>query len=126
MIYSQWNIPREKPVIPDEFDTAGFSPLLAAVLCVRGYDTPEKARQFLDIDETLLGDPLLLKGMDKAVERLRKAIRNKETVAVYGDYDVDGITSTCMVTDYLQGQGLRCKPYIPDRLDEVWILSRPL
>ncbi len=118
MIYSQWNIPREKPDIPDTFAAAGFSPLLAAVLCVRGLDTPEKALRFLDADASLLGDPLLLADMPSAVMRLKRAIDTRETVAVYGDYDVDGITSSCMLTDYLRGQGLNCELYIPDRLEE--------
>ena len=50
MIYSQWNIPRERPVIPEALTRAGYSRLLAAVLAVRGLDTPEKARQCLDAD----------------------------------------------------------------------------
>ncbi len=118
MIYSQWNIPRETPCIPDEFAAAGFSPLLAAILCVRGFDTPEKARRFLDVDESLLGDPGLLVDMTSAVMRLQRAIDSHEIVAVYGDYDVDGITSACMLTDYLRARGLRCELYIPDRLEE--------
>ncbi len=117
MIYSQWNIPRSKPVIPDALTRAGFSRLLAAVLAVR-YDSPEEARQFLDVDGTTLGDPLCLKDMEKAVRRLKQAIETHETVAVYGDYDVDGITSTCMLTDYLRSKGVTCRWYIPNRLEE--------
>ena len=118
MIYSQWSIPRGRPEIPAALTSAGFSPLLAAVLAVRGYDTPEKARGFLDVDETALGDPHLLLDMDKAVARLRRAIETNEIVAVYGDYDVDGITSTCMLTDYLRSAGLKCRWRIPNRLEE--------
>jgi len=117
MIYSQWNIPRGNPVIPDALTRAGFSRLLAAVLAVR-YDSPEEARQFLNVDETALGDPLRLKDMERAVRRLRQAIETHETVAVYGDYDVDGITSTCMLTDYLRSKGVTCRWYIPNRLEE--------
>ena len=61
---------------------------------------------------------MLMKGMPAAVERVHRAISSGETVAVYGDYDVDGITSTCVVTDYLRGKGLKCIPYIPDRNGE--------
>ena len=118
MIYSQWNIPRGRPVIPDALLRAGFSPLLAAVLTVRGYDTPEAARCYLNADEKLLGDPLMLEDMNNAVMRLQRAIDTRETVAVYGDYDVDGITSSCMLTDYLRERGLNCELYIPDRLEE--------
>ena len=118
MIYSQWNIPRERPVVPDALTRAGFSRLLAAVLAVRGYDMPEAARQFLDVDERQLGDPLRLEDMTNAIMRLQRAIDTHETVAVYGDYDVDGITSSCMLTDYLRSRGLDCTLYIPDRLEE--------
>ena len=118
MIYSQWNIPRGRPVIPEALTRAGFSRLLAAVLAVRGYETPEEARRYLDADERLLGDPLMLEDMTNAVMRLQRAIDAHETVAVYGDYDVDGITSSCMLTDYLRRRGLSCELYIPDRLEE--------
>ena len=118
MSYSKWNIPLEAPEIPGALLGAGFSPLLAAVLWKRGLHTPEEAQQFLDADETLLGDPFALEDMQKAVDRLRQAIETRETVAVYGDYDVDGITSTCMITDYLRSKGVRCHPYIPNRLEE--------
>ena len=67
MIYSQWNIQRKKPVIPDALQAAGYSRLLSAVLAVRGYDTPEKASALLNVDQTQLGDPLLLEDMNNAV-----------------------------------------------------------
>ena len=118
MIYSKWNIPRERPVIPDALTRAGYSRLLAAVLAVRGSGSPEKAREFLDADASLLGDPRALKDMEPAAERLNRAIASRERVAVYGDYDVDGITSTCMLVDYLRGRGVQCDWYIPDRLEE--------
>ena len=118
MMYSQWNIARKRPDVLEALTRAGFSRLLAAVLAVRGYDTPEKARQFLDAGAETLGDPLLLGDMNNAVMRLQHAIDTHETVAVYGDYDVDGITSTCMLTDYLISRGLTCEHYIPDRLEE--------
>lgn len=113
-----WNVPRGKTVIPEALLAAGFSPLLAAVLHTRGLSDPEAARRFLTLDASLLGDPLMLADMPQAVMRLTRAIANKETVAVYGDYDVDGITSSCMLTDYLRSKGLHCELYIPNRLDE--------
>ncbi len=118
MVYSRWNIPRGTPEVPAALTRAGYSRLLAAVLAVRGYDTPEAARDFLDAGPEKLGDPLLLEDMDKAVERLRRAIETRENVAVYGDYDVDGITSTCILTDYLRSRGVNCRWYIPNRLEE--------
>ena len=118
MIYSKWNIPQGPPVIPDALLDAGFSPLLAAVLFVRGKGTLEEAQKFLNVDESLLGDPGLLEDMNNAVMRLQRAIDARETVAVYGDYDVDGITSTCMLTDYLRSRDVPCEWYIPGRLEE--------
>ena len=118
MIDTQWNIPRGSTEIPEELIRAGYSPLLAAVLNVRGLKTKEDSRRFLDNDETLLGDPLMLADMPEAVMRLTRAIAAKEKIAVYGDYDVDGITSSCMLADYLRGKGLECELYIPNRLDE--------
>lgn len=118
MNYSHWSIPSGKTIVPDSLTAAGYSPLLAAVLNARGMSCPAEAQQFLENDIELLGDPLLLKDMPHAVQRLTRAIMLKEKVAVYGDYDVDGITSSCMLTDYLQNQGLSCELYIPDRLEE--------
>lgn len=102
---------------------AGIPPLPAMVLCARGLDTPEKAKAFLDDREELLHDPFLLKDMDRAVARIKQALIHQETIAVYGDYDVDGITSTCLLTDYLRRQGASVIAYIPDRMEEGYGLS---
>ena len=67
---------------------------------------------------------MLMQGMPTAVARIRRAVERKESVAVYGDYDVDGITATCLLTDYLRGKGLRCVGYIPDRNEEGYGLNR--
>ena len=124
MSYTKWNIPQRNTEIPEALVSAGFSPLLAAVLNVRGLCTPEEAQKFLDIDDSLLGDPLMLADMPQAVMRLTRAISAKEKVAVYGDYDVDGITSSCMLTDYLRRRGLECVLYIPDRLEEGYGVNK--
>ena len=124
MIYSKWKLPPGPAAPPEALLAAGYSPLLAAVLSVRGYDTPEKARQFLDVGDALLGDPLMLADMPQAVMRLTRAIAAREHVAVYGDYDVDGITSTCMLTDYLRSRGVQCDWYIPDRIGEGYGVNR--
>ena len=97
--------------------------LTAALLSARGVRTPEEAAEFLREDAGLLRDPMAMKDMDKAVSRIRAAVGKRETVAVYGDYDVDGITSTCLLTDYLRSKGLRCLPYIPSRDNEGYGLN---
>lgn len=115
---TQWNVPRGETVVPEALLAAGCSPLLAAVLYVRGLRTAEAAREFLKSGPELLGDPRGLTDLDRAAARLTRAIEEKEHVAVYGDYDVDGITSSCMVTDYLRSRGVACELYIPGRMEE--------
>ncbi|MDR0952453.1 MAG: single-stranded-DNA-specific exonuclease RecJ [Oscillospiraceae bacterium] len=105
-------------------EAAGYTKLLSAVLFSRGLDTPEKAALYLLQDRSELSSPLTLKDMDKAVTRLEEAIAAQESVAVYGDYDVDGITASCLLADYLRSRGLNCLIYIPDRIDEGYGLNR--
>ncbi|MBR4692553.1 MAG: single-stranded-DNA-specific exonuclease RecJ [Oscillospiraceae bacterium] len=97
--------------------------LTAALLASRGIRTPEEAAEFLREDAGLLHDPMAMKDMDKAVARIRLAVERKETVAVYGDYDVDGITATALLCSWFKRQGLRCIPYIPERLTEGYGVS---
>jgi single-stranded-DNA-specific exonuclease len=123
MKYKQWNLSASAPADCGAVAASGIPPLPAAVLCARGLDTPEKAWSFLDDREELLHDPFLLKDMDRAAARVRLALERGEHIAVYGDYDVDGITSTCLLTDYLRRQGAQVTPYIPDRMEEGYGLS---
>lgn len=118
-----WEIPFTRPEPTPEMEQAGFPPLLTAVLALRGIKSIQQARQLIYGGEECLHDPMLMLGMDKARERVLKAVEAGETVAVYGDYDVDGITSTCLVTDYLRSKGLNCIPYIPDRNEEGYGLN---
>ena len=123
MKVQDWKIPYALPEIPEALTAEGYAPLLAAMLHVRGIDTPAQAAAFLHGDEKQLHDPMLLHGMEKAVARLRRAIEAKEDIAVFGDYDVDGITSTCVLTDYLRGCGVHVRAYIPDRISEGYGLN---
>ncbi|MCC8048889.1 MAG: single-stranded-DNA-specific exonuclease RecJ [Oscillospiraceae bacterium] len=118
MSYTEWKIPYGQSEAAEGLAAAGYAPLLAAVLAARGMDTPEKAERFLRCSPDALGDPFLISDMSLAVERTRRAIAEREHVAVYGDYDVDGITSTCMMSDWLRRRGVECEVYIPGRLDE--------
>lgn len=92
--------------------------IVARVLINRGYTDAVSAKKFLDKYSDDFYSPSLLCDMDKAVERIRRAIENKEHVVVYGDYDVDGITSTALTVSYLRSRGIRADYYIPDRKDE--------
>ena len=102
----------------------GLSPLLAAVLSARGITDPEAARRLLSPQAEPLLDPMWMRDMDRAVERVRRAVKNGETITVYGDYDVDGITSTCLLTQFLRSLGADVRPYIPGRLEEGYGLNR--
>ena len=110
---------------PDEGETdqriahiaqhVGVSHITARLLYNRGYDTPEKAYSFMNVNVSSLHDPYLMKDMDKAVERIAKAIEKGETIAIYGDYDVDGVTSVTSIYLYLQSKGADIVYYIPSR-----------
>ncbi len=123
MKYANWNVPSKGTEIPPALLSAGFTPLLSAVLHLRGLSDPAEAREFLRGGEELLEDPLGLADMIPAVQRLSRAIALGEHVAVYGDYDVDGITAGCLLSDYLRSAGLECELYIPDRLSEGYGLN---
>ena len=123
MKYRNWQIPYTAPQPPEALLRAGYSPLLAVLLALRGYADPVQARTFLSGGDQSAFDPMLLQDMDKAVARIRTAIERRENVAVFGDYDVDGITSTCVLTDYLRRQGVPVHPYIPDRIEEGYGLN---
>ena len=123
MRFLHWFIPDKETVIPQELLSAGCPPLLAAMLHTKGLNDRKKMDIFLHGGPETLGDPLLLPDMDKAVERVRRAIADREKVAVYGDYDVDGITASCLMMDYLREKGLECELYIPDRIEEGYGLN---
>ncbi len=97
---------------------AGYPPLLSAVLAARGVTSPEKAALRLERERELSHSPFLMKDMDKAVARIRQALADGERIAVFGDYDVDGITSTVLLVDYLRSRGADCLKYIPRRVED--------
>ena len=119
----EWKIEYELPEIPAELSEAGFSQLLCCILAIRGIKNARDAFSLINSDSSVLPDPFLIKGMKQAVNRILTAVEQGETVAVYGDYDVDGITSTCLLTDYLRSKGVKCIPYIPNRDEEGYGLN---
>ena len=93
-----------------------ISPVLANLLVQRGIDTVEKAEKFFKPDLADLHDPFLMKDMDKAVERVERAVRDGEKIMIYGDYDVDGCTAVALVYKFLRQIGHKNLTfYIPDR-----------
>ena len=121
--YGTWNISTLDRNRTAALIDSGISPLAAALLVSRGYDSPDAARRLIDSGHGPLRDPMLLPDMDKAAARVRLALDRGEKIAVFGDYDVDGITSTCLLTDFLQSRGADCTWYIPARLEEGYGLN---
>lgn len=101
----------------------GIDPVLANLLVQRGVETFEQARRFFRPSLENLHDPFLMKDMDKAVDRLHKAITGGEKILVYGDYDVDGTTAVSLVYSFIKRYSPNVDFYIPDRYDEGYGVS---
>ena len=123
MKYAKWRIAPEHPDAQARLTAAGYPYLVSAVLAGRGVDTPEQAAAFLEREQSLAYSPFLMKDMDKAAARVQQALTNNEKIAVFGDYDVDGITATCILVDYLQSRGADVVHYIPRRIEDGYGLS---
>ena len=120
--YGIWNVKQPPARSVNALASGGFSPLCAMILAGRGMETPEEAKAFLDC-ECPLPDPYLMTDMDLAAGRVGAAMTRGEKIAVFGDYDVDGITATCLLTDFLRKQGADAVSYIPGRLEEGYGLN---
>jgi single-stranded-DNA-specific exonuclease len=118
-----WKLPRTYAKPEAALEEAGYSSLLSAILRARGIHSASDAEKYLGRGEDMLCGAMLLNDMEKAVARIEKAIAAGDRTAVYGDYDVDGITASCLVADYLRRRGLDCEIYIPDRIDEGYGLN---
>ena len=99
-----------------------LSPLIVQLLYNRGITAPQDVRDFL-AGARPADNPFRLKGMNQAVTRLRQAIRQGEPVAIYGDFDADGVTATALLVETLSALGARVEPYIPHRVDEGYGLN---
>lgn len=101
-----------------------ISRLIAQVLVNRGITNDDEIQIFLNPTRNDFLDPFLMKGMEKATQRIIEAINKKEKTIIYGDYDVDGITSITVLKKFLQERGLEVDTYIPNRLDEGYGLNK--
>ena len=101
----------------------GLSTLLAQLMVNRGLGDPTAARFFLDAQLDTAHDPFLMLGMDVAVRRIVQAIQNRETVTIYGDYDVDGVTSAALVVHFFRELGAPVDYYLPNRMEEGYGLN---
>jgi single-stranded-DNA-specific exonuclease len=104
-------------------EKTGIPKLMAKVFLSRGMDNADNIKKFLSPSLDMLYNPFLLKDMDRAVERVSRALKNNEKIVIYGDYDVDGVTSTSVLYNFLISQGASVNYYIPDRVDEGYGLS---
>ena len=116
---------------PERLDLAGqissrhgLPSLIARLLLNRGLSDPEEVLAFLEPTLDRLATPFGLPDLGAAADRLARAVRQREPIAVYGDYDADGLTATCLMTQFFQELGLPCFPYIPDRLEEGYGLNQ--
>ena len=100
-----------------------ISPILSSMLVKRQIRTYDQAKDFFRPNYESLHDPFLMKDMDRATNRLNKAIQDKESIMVFGDYDVDGTSSVALITLYLESLGLKILKYIPDRTKEGYGVS---
>lgn len=124
MRYDNWNVRRPgSPRARLALEEAGLPPLCAGLLAARGIGDREEAARFLSDSPERLHDPFLLRDMDRAVARVRRAVDGGELMCVYGDYDVDGITATCLLTEALLLLGGRVESYIPSRGEEGYGLN---
>ena len=115
MKYGFWNVQTPEMGAVNALVTGGYAPLSAMILASRGMESAAAADAFLSCSNSL-PDPFLLKDMDKAVGRVALAMTRGEKIAVFGDYDVDGITATCLLTAFLRSFGADVVSYIPGRL----------
>ena len=123
MKFQKWRIAEPHPEAAARLTVAGYPCLVSAVLASRGIATAEEAAAFLEHEQRLTYSPFLMADMDKAVERVQRALADHERIAVFGDYDVDGITATCILVDYLQSRGADVLHYIPRRIEDGYGLS---
>ncbi|MFQ5996268.1 MAG: single-stranded-DNA-specific exonuclease RecJ [Dehalococcoidales bacterium] len=123
MSHCRWNL---LPPVPDKnlLVHSSLPPLIVQLLYNRGLKEPSQLQSFLAGDESLSGSPLLLPDMHQAISRIYQALLSSENIAIYGDYDADGITATALLVQGLSTLGGKVIPYIPHRLTEGYGLKK--
>ncbi len=120
----RWSLAPSQPLLTGQLiRELPLSPLMAQCLVNRGVASKAEVSEFLNPKLKLLADPFLIPNMDAAVERLWKARENNERLLIYGDYDVDGVSSTALLTEMLTELGWTVQPYLPGRFDDGYGLS---
>lgn len=119
-----WKIKPANPAVQNAFSQElNISKITAQLLSNRGIDSAKSAGEFIACSLSSCHDPFLMKGMSRAVERIKSAILGKEKILVYGDYDVDGMTSVTVLCTALKNLGADVETYIPNRLEEGYGLN---
>jgi len=116
--HCRWNLLPPVKDLPEKGGSTDYSPLLIQLLHNRGINKLDDIASFIASDRTLMADPFLFTDMPKAVERVQQAVQKGETIAIYGDFDADGITATALLTQGLGLLGGKTIPYIPHRQTE--------
>jgi len=125
MIKKTWILKKEDRQLREVFaEKLGISSITAQVLINRNITTMNEAEAFLKCSFELLNNPHLLKGLDRAVPRIREAIAKKERIMIYGDYDVDGICAVVLLVSLLKKLSAKVSHYIPNRLEEGYGLNK--
>ena len=119
----QFDIKKDAEKVAPLCRELGISPVTAVLLWNRGFTDLSSARAFLSADDSTLHDPFTMADMQRAVDRIERAIANKEKIVIYGDYDVDGVTSTAVLYLYLAGRGVDVSFHIPCRNGEGYGLN---
>src|SRR5438067_1006282 len=115
--YCRWTIAEtDRRRATDLARELGVAPLLATALVNRGCVSPESASRYLEPRLAHLRDPFLLPNMELAVERLLRAHAHQECFVIFGDYDVDGVTSTALLAEFFRALGWHCVYYLPHRI----------
>ena len=122
MKYGIWKTAEPEMGAVNALVQGGYAPLTAMVLSARGIMNPKQAQAYLGCDAPL-HNPFLMKDMDLAAGRVGLAMARGEKIAIFGDYDVDGITATCLLTSFLRRHGADVVSYIPGRLEEGYGLN---
>lgn len=118
MLPKKWEVAAvDKELAKQLAEECEVDPFLALLAASRGYRSPEELEEYLS-SEPMFSDPFQLPDMDQAVGAVRKAIQNGNLIAVYGDYDCDGVTATAIMLSYLRSKDARVISYIPDRFRE--------
>ena len=118
----RWVIQPQIPLTIEQA-LADYPPVLKQLLYNRGYQTQETAYRYLAAEKTPGTEPMNMLGIPEAVDRIQYAIQRQENIAVYGDYDADGVTATALLVQFLENLGANVREYIPNRFDEGYGLN---